>query len=325
MTKRDQELLEDVTSTLDNLRVTKSAQSDGDVSPMSDADSGSKRLKIREAIPTRLFAATGRIFDPLLYLRVARPAQLPTAVPAPDFEPPSLDEILAVGREKARLLVEAPSHRVKPVHPRSQSKSEPPAPPGPKLPVSVYRYCQANQVRFITIPVKRTFRSITFGHSRTRSEVDPWTEYMDLNSFSHYRLCHALYLGLTSLTGEESRVVVIVPHRSKKESQTDFSKIESVLGGTVRRISLTHMEKELGFPTFVCPPFGHEFAPKLHAVPEESRLKFFTVIDSSLVVEASTDCVFDLGIVALRMRPSELLRLSGCQSWSVIENLVAHN
>ena len=323
MTQQNQELLDDVTHDLDRLRVSSPVDRGDDVSPMSDSESSSKRSKTRDDLPSRYFSTAGRIWDPLLYLRVGRSVETSVALTERPYEPPTLDEILAAGREKAKVLVERPVQRIKTTHPRGQSKAEPPAPPGPKLPVSVYRYCQKYDVRYITIPVKRTFRSITFGHSRSRTDVDPWTEYMDLNSFSHYRLCHALYFGLTvDSVPHESRVVVIVPHRSKKESQTDILKLEAALGGKVRKISLTQMEKELGFPTFVCPPFGHEFAPKLHSQSEEKRLLFFTVIDSSLVVEASTDCIFDLGIVALRLRPSELNRLSASQSWTVIERLV---
>jgi hypothetical protein len=137
-------------------------------------------------------------------------------------------------------------------------------------------------------------------------------------------MCHALYFGLIfasedGIPQEEERVVVIVPHISRTRGETDVEKIRTALhASSVRRISLTHMEKELGFPTFVCPPFGHEFAPKIH----KSERKFRTVIDSSLVVPGKTDCVFDLGMVAIRIRPSELNRLATTLSWTVEPNLV---
>jgi hypothetical protein len=121
---------------------------------------------------------------------------------------------------------------------------------------------------------------------------------------------------------KEGRVVVLVPHCSKKSGIVDLEKLSSALQVEVFKVSLTQMERELGFPTFVCPPFGHEFAPKLHAVSKEEKPKFLTAIDASLVLEAQTECLFQLGIVGMRIRPAELKRLASGLHWTVVEDLV---
>ena len=324
------DLLEDVTVRMANLKLDDFPPGDGEISPISDGGKDSKRSKPNSQIASRYLAKAGGIMDPLLYLRVNPSSASTTPTDAGSSTPstvyPSLDEILEAGYENSKLLVESTHQprRPKQVHQR-QPSTQAPARPAAKLPIAVFRFCQIHQVKFIPISVSRTYRSIAFSNGRGKSvpaDFDPWELYTEHNSLSHYRLCHSLYFSFTDADGIEGRLVVIVPHTPKRVGQTDVEKLSAVLGMEIKRVSLTGVEKELGFPTFVCPPFGHEFAPKIHATAMEERKRIVTVIDSSLIVEAKTDCVFDLGIVALRIRPAELGRLAKELGWTVIDQLV---
>ena len=330
MTLRDKEILDEVTRNLNELEIGRTTNSQLDQSG-SDADSveQEKRTRTLSYKGSKYLSGAGCLFDPLLYLRAndssGTVSESQKGIVEIPEAPPGLDELLSMARND--LLVE-PMRLPRPaksVRPRDQSKHHQVTHSSPKLPVAVFRFCQKYDVNYVSMKISRTFRSITFARSRSADdESDPWEQYLDLNSLRHYRLCHALYYGarMGAEDGdaqEEERVVVIVPHTSRTRGETDVEKLTAALhASSVRRISLTHMEKELGFPTFVCPPFGHEFAPKIH----KSERKFRTVIDSSLVVPGRTDCVFDLGMVAIRIRPAELSRLASSLSWTVEPNLV---
>lgn len=326
-------ILDEVTDSLEKIRLDRSTQTNGDISPMSDRGIDSKRCKGMPA--KRYFASSGSILDPLLYLRAPKATvqqlESDTRSSTPFDEVPSLDEILAAGREQSRLLVNPTGSGIRPkaIHPR-QLPSKPTdqtCVQAPKLPVAVFRFCQEHEVHYVTIALNRTYRSIAFSHGRGKpvpADFNPWETYIERNRLTHNRLCHAMLYSCRDVSsGEQRRLVVIVPHSPKKISQIDVTKIYEILGNVeVKRLSLSQVEKELGFPTFVFPPFGHEFSPKLHAIPASERIEFQTIIDASLIVPTKTDCVFDLGIVALRLRTSELRRLAEKFQWTAFQNLV---
>lgn len=328
-------IVDEVTDTLEKLRLDQSTNTNRDISPISDRGRDSKRCKGMPGAAKRYFASSGSILDPLLYLRAPKTTvdqlESETRASTPCDKVPSLDEILAAGREQSRLLVNPTGSAIRPkaIHPRqlTSKHTDQPCKQAPKLPVAVFRFCHEHEVHYVTIALNRTYRSIAFSHGRGKpvpAEFNPWETYIERNRLSHYRLCHAMLYSCRDVSsGEQRRLVVIVPHSPKKTSQIDVKKISETLGNVeVRRLSLSQVEKELGFPTFVCPPFGNEFSPKLHAVLASERIEFQTIIDASLILPAKTDCVFDLGIVALRLRTSELGRLAEKFQWTAIHNLV---
>lgn len=330
MTIRDWEILDEVTRNLADLNLEEESEiSSARIDLEVDSAEQEKRTRTLSYKGSKYLSGASCLFDPLLYLRANHSSDAALSFPVAANEissaPPGLDEILSMTRNT--LLVEPiPLPRPKKAaRPLDELKNEPVSRNAPMIPVAVYRFCQKFYVSYVSMEISRTFRSITFARSRSVDDKsDPWDQYLDLNSLRHYRMCHALYFGLISagqdgIPQEEERVVVIVPHISRTRGETDIEKIRTALhASSVRRISLTQMKKELGFPTFVCPPFGHEFALKIH----KSERKFRTVIDSSLVVPGKTDCVFDLGMVAIRIRPSELDRLATTLSWTIEPNLV---
>jgi hypothetical protein len=325
MTVSEPDSFEDVTRRLDALTIVKKPSKDlSETSGCDLEESSEKRPRSTNEGVTTYLQGSRTIFDPLLFLRASRPPYLKlngNTEPAetPSMSVPSFEEIVA--KSKSELLIEpiCAVKREKTSRPRESTRPDHPKSHAPKLPVAVYRFCQQHEVKYSTIKISRTYRSIAFARNRPSGEKsDPWELYMDLNRLNSFRLCHGLYFGYTSHPDEEEhRLIVIVPHTS---GETDVEKLKQTLNvSSIRRISLTHMEKELGFPTFVCPPFGHEYAPKMHR--NELMKKFTTVIDTSLLSE-STDCVFDLGIVAMRLSVSELVRLQISQHWRVVSNIV---
>ena len=327
MTTQDRELLDDVTHQMDILKIL-TAEISSEEAIHEDAEmTDPKRSRNDVGLFTKHLQERKGFFDPLLFLRTKSSHTQPEAVVRESRDPeaaelPSFEEIMGVSTKP--LLVEPAKRLLKPVRRVDQEKKEPPKTLGPKLPVAVYRFCQNHSLAYQTLKISRTFRSIIFGRSRSKADTsDPWEDYIDLNNLSRSQLCHALYFGFCMEgQSDEGRVVAIVPHTSKSQGETDVERIRVALDAvSVRRISLTHMEKELGFPTFVCPPFGHEFAPNLHK-NGSNGLTFTTVIDSSLLSENCEPCVFDLGMVAIRIHPSELSRISRGLNWLVLENLV---
>jgi hypothetical protein len=322
------DLFAEVSRRLDQMRIDSSPD---EVSPMSDNESRKKQRPETMSVCNYL-CKSGTIFDPLLYLRVQNDESKIDDTPVladESIQTPSLDAILEMGHGKAGLMIQTGNSiaRPKPVHPRPPSSSSiAPLKESPKLPIAVFRFIQSNDSKVIALPLSRTYRSIAFSKNRDRaSDTDPWEVYIRENNVSHYRLCHSLYFSYKDLvSGEEGRLIVIVPHTSRKTGETDVEFLSGKLGLAIRRASLSQVERELGFPTFVCPPFGHKFSPKQYSSPE-AKLRFKTVIDSGLTKEAKTDCVFDLGIVAMRVRPGELKRLAVSLNWEVLDNIVRMN
>lgn len=296
---------------------------------ISPTDNSIKRHRLLDP-SGRHQIGSASFFDPLLYMRVL-PSVINSIEAAEPISPkadniPTLDAILAAGREQTKLLVETVSVKQRDRTPKQKQprptnlKSSVPTSNVPKLPVAVYRFCQENSVKHVPLPISKSYRSIAF--RKSPEGPTPWTEYIRSNVLEHYRICHSLMFKTVQPDGAEGRLLVIVPH--SEDARVDAKFLEAKLGlSEVTRMSLTSIEKEFGFPTFVCPPFGHEFSPKTHALPPSERKIFTTVIDSSLAIPARRDCVFDLGVVALKLTPAELLRLSQKLNWIVIEGLVA--
>jgi hypothetical protein len=336
----DEKVIDGLTEKFSELNITRA----GDDSPKSVAEaeihgsehpekrSRSDHHDFREGYPI----GRSSFFDPLMYMRYNDyGTNVPGAVEPTDTQTqtlPTLDEIIAEGRRRMGKVVDtshmrAEMSRYKQKTVRSTSSSTVPqsaSRPTPKLPVAVFRFCQDNNVKFVPLAISKSFRSIAFRKSPDPA-FSPWTEYITVNHLAHYRVCHAvMFRTAECCTGAEGRLVVIVPHLPKDQGEIDTKYIEECMGDSmaITRMSLTAIEKEFGFPTFVCPPFGHEYAPKIHMLPVESRKPVLTVIDSRLTMPATMECVFDLGAVAIVVRPAELKKIGQKLNWISLENVV---
>jgi hypothetical protein len=326
MTNQNKELLESVTQQLQQLQISQFHESLGNGQDHPREPVEAKRTRIDgEAFSSHLANRVG-FFNPLLFLRANQPQPdetplSPISNPDRHSSPSILEEI--VNSNSGGLLLE-PNKRVsKTPRPVERQRKEPAKSSSATLPVSVLMACQKHKVEYSVIKLSKTFRSLVFSRTRVKSDyTDPWEEFKQLNKLKRFQLSHALYYGFTSMESEEEeRLIVIVPHTSKSKGETDIERVSSeISASSVRRITLTHMEKELGFPTFICPPFGHEYAPNLQN--SQRVIKFTTLIDSVLIRPEGPDCVFDLGLVCVRLRPSELGRLANRLGWKIVDNLV---
>merc|ERR1712139_238095 len=64
---------------------------------------------------------------------------------------------------------------------------------------------------------------------------------------------------------------------------------------------LKDIEKETGFPTFVCPPFGH---------PKDSQGRLPLLLVDSSVAEQKRPMLFDCGSVGLSIMPNEFVMMT---------------
>lgn len=324
----------DIAEEFSKLSLEDSTVCEGDASPMSPCKGFVKKVRHEDCSLTvpHLFRSDITLLNPLLYLRVGRNISDSRLVAhSSETESksiPTLEEIIAANSERDRLLTgfgppaNAPNRKQKQLAENSSAEClKETKRINSKLPVAVFRFCQANAVKYLTINLKRSYRSIAFSYGRGKGPApagfDPWQSFITDNHLDHYRLCHSVYFKWRDpLSGEEGRLVCLVAH---SRSKLNTSALSERLSLEVTRMSLTSVEKELGFPTFMCPPFGFEFAPKMHqgAAPADVR----TLIDAALTVEASTDCIFELGMVALRIRPAELNRLARKLKWTVVPDL----
>ena len=284
----------DISEQLSNMSLVESTKALDEVSPISSDGSACKRFRPRvsDTRPSHLFPAGVSFLDPLLYLRVSKVSQIPSkSLPVDSTTPLTLDEILAADRERTRILTDFRPEIV------NRKKAKLPLPDTPRIPSSVYKYCKEHGVKFTTLSLKKSYRSLVF-----RRSEDPWSAFIEENNLEHYRLCHAVYFG----TSSGGRVVCLVPHLKEGKVEPEF--LSTVLGQSIVRVSLSTIQKDLNLPTFVVPPFSTS--------PVEA-----TLIDSTLVDQVSTDCVFELGSTAIRIRPCELLKLAKKNDWKIIPNL----
>lgn len=112
---------------------------------------------------------------------------------------------------------------------------------------------------------------------------------------------HGQFVHTVAWQAGDRRVLAVVPHLMR----VDMERLGKAVGmppASIKQRKLKDVEKETGFPTFVCPPFGH---PR----DAEGRLPLL-LVDSS-VTELKKPLLFDCGTVGLTLPVSELLRSTG--------------
>ncbi|KAF4668472.1 hypothetical protein FOZ61_006314 [Perkinsus olseni] len=196
------------------------------------------------------------------------------------------------------------------------------------LPIAVVKFCKRYRLKYEAVRLRKTYRSISFGQQKSLKnggppEAPPWEVYVAANGLQETTLAHAVWISIGDWQKEEGvdkllqrRVVVLVPHVPGTGVSLDM--ISEKCGMKAKTVSVSHMQKELGFPPMVCPPFGHQFAPNVvkSGVDAGSLQPPKILISEDLI--ASPMVVFDLGNNAIKISGSQLKRLidlgpdSGC-------------
>merc|ERR1711972_511826 len=131
--------------------------------------------------------------------------------------------------------------------------------------------------------------------TQPEKQLSPWEEYFRVNS-NFIRQGH--FMHTVAWEAEGRRVLAVVPH-PKRVSLDHLARATQVKQPKQRK--LKDIEKETGFPTFVCPPFGH---PK--DVQDRAPL---LLVDSS-VMELKRPLLFDCGFVGLSVMPQEFVSIA---------------
>merc|ERR1712151_802354 len=97
---------------------------------------------------------------------------------------------------------------------------------------------------------------------------------------------------------EGRRVLAVVPH-PKRVSIDHLARATQVKQPKQRK--LKDIEKETGFPTFVCPPFGH---------PKDAQGRAPLLLVDSSVMELKRPLLFDCGFVGLSVMPHEFVSMT---------------
>lgn len=150
--------------------------------------------------------------------------------------------------------------------------------------------------------VKPTFRSIIFGQQkkakqpRSDAKVDeppPWEQYLRSNRFTQNgQLMHTV-----AWDASGRRVLVVVPHPMRVDGEK-LARVVGIPATEIRQRKLKDIQKETGFPTFVCPPFGH---------PRDAEGREPLLLVDASIREIRKPLLFDCGTVALGIRGDDLL------------------
>ncbi|KAF4663294.1 hypothetical protein FOL47_005817 [Perkinsus chesapeaki] len=187
------------------------------------------------------------------------------------------------------------------------------------LPIAVVKFCKKYKVKYEAVKLRRTYRSISFGQQKSLrnggpAEAPPWEVYISANGLESCTLGHAVWIALGDWRKEDGvgelmkrRVVVLVPHVAG--TGVSLEMISRKFGMDAKTVSVSHMQKELGFPPMVCPPFGHQFAPNVvKSEVDPCTIQSPKILVSEDLLAAST-VVFDLGNNAIKIAGGELSRL----------------
>merc|ERR1712190_88871 len=85
-------------------------------------------------------------------------------------------------------------------------------------------------------------------------------------------------------------------------SMSHLARAAQVPEQIIKQRKLKDIEKETGFPTFVCPPFGH---------PKDSEGREPVLLVGSTITEFKRPLLFDCGSVGLSVPVSEFFRSTG--------------
>jgi len=186
-----------------------------------------------------------------------------------------------------------------------------PPPRRPEALPEVEAFLKEHHVRCQRFTVQRSFRSIIYGQQKKnrsqgaachaaavpsgQKEPLPWEQYLLVNG--HFtgtgQLMHTV-----ALEADGRRVLAVVPHPMWIDMECLARALQKPVT-SIRKHKLKEIERITGFPTFVCPPFGHR-------KDAQGRLPLLLV--DSTVTELKKPLLFDCGSVGLRLHVSEFLR-----------------
>lgn len=201
--------------------------------------------------------------------------------------------------------------------PRTVTSAAPPK-RGPQALPAIESFLKARKLQAKRFQVRRTFRGIVYGQQKqakqlaagtggpgaAEEEPPPWEQYLAGNRFTENRqLMHTI-----AWDAAGRRVLTVIPHPMRVDGEK-LAAIVKLPATQLRQRKLKDIQRETGFPTFVCPPFGH---------PPDAEGREPMLLVDSCVVELRKPLLFDCGSVALSIRGDDFLR---CTRAACIEGL----
>lgn len=128
-----------------------------------------------------------------------------------------------------------------------------------------------------------------------KEDLPPWDQYLAVNS-QFARKGQFVHTVAWEATGR--RILTVVPHPSRVDMERLARAVQKPVS-CIKLRKLQEIAKDTGFPSFVCPPFGH---------PKDSQGREPVLLIDSMVTELKKPLLFDCGSIGLCIPVSEFLR-----------------
>jgi prolyl-tRNA editing enzyme YbaK/EbsC (Cys-tRNA(Pro) deacylase) len=194
------------------------------------------------------------------------------------------------------------------------------APPPRKVQAypQVEEFLKESNLRCQKFTLQQSFQRIKFGQSNKKPQaklagqdssaaaadapqpekkLPPWEEYFRANSNF---IRQGQFMHTVAFMAEGRRLLAVVPH-PKRVSMAHLARAAQVPEQVIKQRKLKDIEKETGFPTFVCPPFGH---------PKDSQGRPPLLLVDSSITELKRPLLFDCGFVGLSVMPQEFVSIA---------------
>uniref|UniRef100_A0A7S4V4Z0 YbaK/aminoacyl-tRNA synthetase-associated domain-containing protein n=1 Tax=Alexandrium monilatum TaxID=311494 RepID=A0A7S4V4Z0_9DINO len=131
-----------------------------------------------------------------------------------------------------------------------------------------------------------------------KKELPPWERYLQAN---HFFTQQGHFMHTVAWEVDGRHILTVVPH-PKRVDLDRLARAVQKPRGAIRQRKLKDIEKQTGWPVFVCPPFGH---------PKDSEGRTPMLLVDSTTVELKKPLLFDCGSVGLSVPVSEFFRSTG--------------
>merc|ERR1711907_520909 len=109
-----------------------------------------------------------------------------------------------------------------------------------------------------------------------------------MHTNSHF-VRHGQFMHSVAFVADGRRILAVVPH-PKRVSMEHLARAVQKPESALKQRKLKDIEKETGFPTFVCPPFGH---------PKDNEGQLPMLLVDSAITEQKRPMLLDCGTVGL--------------------------
>jgi len=129
-------------------------------------------------------------------------------------------------------------------------------------------------------------------------EQPPWEKYLEANS--HFTQI-GQFMHTVAWEAAGRQVLTVIPHPTRVDIDILARAVQKPRGD-IRQRKLKDIERQTGWPVFVCPPIGH---------PKDAEGRSPLLLVDSTAIEQKKTLLFDCGTVGLSIPASEFFRSTG--------------